>query len=143
MKARYKYLLILLLPFVVMIIINESCRPFLNGKPHVYLGALAMNSAEVDLDKCSWVCHNFTASHCIKHHRKMIKSGFPFYKELNIFYEGIINFNSRKKNGQKVSDPKFYSAMNLIFLVLLWPLIIFLLLINFLRLRKKSKAMSL
>lgn len=143
MKSVIKYLFILSIPFVIMIIVNESCRGDLKENPHNYLGVTTINSGVFSDNQCTWACHNSTTSHCKKKHTNVIKSGFPFYEEINVFYEGIINFNSRKKNGQKVSDPKFYSTMNLIFLVLLWPLIMFLLLFNFLRLRKKSKAISL
>ncbi|MDG1780688.1 MAG: hypothetical protein P8H59_07040 [Flavobacteriales bacterium] len=142
MKQITKYILILLIPFTIMIIVNELYRPFIKEKPWRYLGVDAMNSAIYDSNKCSWACHNSTSNHCIKNHVKIIKPRFPYYNQINDFYWGIINFNSKKTNGKKVSDPKFYAAMNLIFLVILWPLFMYFLLINYLRLRKKIRILE-
>jgi hypothetical protein len=137
MKQITRNSLIFLLPFALMILVNESYRPFIKEKPWVYLDVTSMNSAIYDLNKCTWACHNSTTHHCIKNHIKIIKPGFPFYNQINEFYFGIINFNSKKINGKKVSDIKYYAAMNLIFLVVLWPLSMYLLLLNYLRLRRK------
>ncbi len=122
-----------------MIIINESYRFNIMEKNWTYAGVKTMNSAVYDLNKCSWACHNSTTNHCLKNHIKIIKPGFPLYKQINDFYWGIINFNSKKTNGKKVSNPKFYATMNLIFLVVLWPLLMFYLLINYLKLRRRVK----
>ena len=143
MKQIIKYILILLIPFITMIMVNELNRPFIKEKPWTYLGVDAMNSAIYDLDKCSWACHNSsTSNHCIKNHVKIIKPGFPYYKQINDFYWGIINFSSKTTNEKKVSDPKFYAAMNLIFLVILWPLFMYFLLLNYLRYRKKIRILK-
>ena len=139
MKQVRKNILILLMPFSLLIIVNESYRPFIKDKSWEYSGISAMNSAAYDLNKCTWACHNSTTNHCLKKHVKIIKPGFPYYNQINDFYWGIINFNSKKINGKKVSDPKFYAAMNLIFLVLLWPLSMYFLFINYLRLQRKLK----
>ena len=101
-----------------------------------------MIPAIYDLNKCSWACHNSTSNHCIKNHVKIIKPGFPYYKQINDFYWAIINFNSKTTNGKKVSDSKYYAAMNVIFLVILWPLFMYSLLINYLRLRKKIRILE-
>lgn len=143
MKQIIRYLLILLIPFIIMILVNESYRNFIKEKPWSYLGITTMNSIAYDLNKCSWACHNSTTNHCLKNHIKIIKPGFPLYKQINNFYWGIINFNSKKTNGKKVSDPKFYAGMNLIFLVVLWPVLMCLLLVNYLRIQKKIKKIKL
>lgn len=135
-----KYVLILLAPFAIMAVINESCRPFIKEKPFIFLDISAMNSVKYDTDKCSWACHNSTTNHCLQHHVEVIKPGFPFYKQINDFYWGLINFNSRTKDDKKVSDLKFYAAMNLTFLVVIWPLIMYLLLINYLRLKRRIRT---
>lgn len=143
MTNKLKFLLLLLSPFILMVMVNETCRPFIKDKPFQYLNIHAINSVNYDNEKCTWACHNSTTNHCLKKHTKIIKQGFPFYKQINNLYWGIINFNSQKVKGKKVSNPKYYAAMNIIFLVVIWPLSIFLLLANFLRLRTKSKKQHL
>ena len=140
MKHNFKYILILLSPFVLMVIVNETCRVFIKDKPFKYANITAMNSVNYDGEKCTWACHNSTTNHCMKKHNKIIKKGFPFYTQINSFYWRIINFNSKKVNGKKVSSPRYYAAMNIISLVILWPLSMFLLLVNYLKLRAKFNS---
>ena len=142
MPRSISNLLILLSPFILMVCVNEYSRSNLNEEGYYYHGVSGMNSGKVDRQNCTWYCHNATTAHCIKLHRKLIQPGFPFYKQIDKLYWGIIDFNSEKVNGVKVSAPKYYGAMNLIFLVCLWPLSMYLLLLNFLRLRRKIKALK-
>ena len=132
---------LLLLPFLIMVVVNEISRTFVKEKPWEYKGIHTINSLVYDNNKCTWACHNSTTNHCLKKHTNIIKPGFPFFESINEFYWGIINFNSKKINGKKVSDPRYYAAMNIIFLVLLWPLTMYCLLINYLRLRKKQRLL--
>lgn len=76
-----------------MIIVNELYRPFIKEKPWTYLGFDAMNSGIYDLNKCSWACHNSTLNHCIKNHIKIIKPGFPYYKQIKILHPLLVNSN--------------------------------------------------
>lgn len=136
------YLLILIAPFLLMVIVNESCRAFKNNdnQNFTYNGVTAMNSALKKTNECTWACHNSTKGFCMKKHRKYIKEGFPLYAEINSFYFGIIDFNHQKVNGKKVRNPEYYVFMNVILLVFLWPLIIYLMIINSLRLIMKLKT---
>ncbi|GLR15893.1 hypothetical protein GCM10007940_05080 [Portibacter lacus] len=125
-----------------MVIINETSRLFIKDKPFKYQRIIAMNSGNYDSEICTWACHNSTTNHCIPKHTRIIKEGFPFYDQINDFYWGIINFNSKKVKGKKVSNPRYYAAMNIVFLVVLWPLAMFFLLVNYLKLRAKFKTLS-
>lgn len=54
MKLRYK-LLLLLLPFLLMVLVNESMRFFSpDENPYVYKGFQGLNSGEITKTKCTW-----------------------------------------------------------------------------------------
>tara|TARA_Y100001933_G_C18939819_1_gene539039 strand:+ start:712 stop:1143 length:432 start_codon:yes stop_codon:yes gene_type:complete len=142
MKHIIKNIIILLLPFTLMILVNELCRPLVKEKPYEYKFITAINSKNEDLNKCTWACHNIS-NHCTKNHvRRIINPNFPFFEEIDCFYKGIINFNNINTSKIKISQSESYAAMNLIFLVLLWPLLMYFLLLNYLRLRKKIKKLK-
>jgi len=142
MAKKIKHLCILLAPFILMVIINETSRVFIKDKPFKYQRIVAMNSGNFDNEICTWACHNYTTNHCITKHTRTIREGFPFHSQIDDFYWGIINFNSKKVNGKKVSNPRYYAAMNLVFLVVLWPLSMFFLFVNYLKLRAKFKTLN-
>jgi len=122
-----------------MVVVNEIYRIKIKHEPFQYNGIKAINSANYDSQRCTWACHNSTTNHCLKKHTNVIVDGFPMHESIDKFYWAIINFNSQKVNGKKVSNPRYYAAMNIIFLVVLWPLIMFFLLVNYIRLKTKFK----
>jgi hypothetical protein len=119
MKKLFIYTLLFLAPFLFVVLVNESTKPNdifvvklnLTGKPKV----AAYNSGSFLPNKCSWDCHN----HGCKHNEKnKINVGF-----VSTIYNSIISFNNLpSKNGV---DGLNYQFMNIIFLVVLWPLVLF------------------
>lgn len=111
MKKNLRNILILLFPFLLMITTNEIVRPTLKEKPYSGLGTAAMNSADRNKDKCTWICHNDT-NFCKEHHVKFLK---PFYWLTDIMYFGVITL--LKLTGS-------YALANIFFLVVLIPMFI-------------------
>lgn len=111
------YLILLCLPFFIIILVNESPRA--KPKPYLERGSETINDAMKDAYHCNWYCHNHT-DFCIKTHNKWIKGDFYFFT--NHIYQSIIDFLSSVKGA--------YAAMNVAFLVVGLPLLIWLLLIN-------------
>ncbi|MDT8415922.1 MAG: hypothetical protein RQ735_11170, partial [Flavobacteriaceae bacterium] len=72
MKKYIRNLSILILPFLLMIMVNEVIRPTIKEKPFSSHGITAMNSAVKVTEKCSWICHNNT-TYCKKNHVKYLK----------------------------------------------------------------------
>ena len=97
--------------------INELVRPTIEEKPYERQGIVAMNSAIKTPLKCSWICHNDT-DYCKENHVKILNNYFEYTDPI---YFGIIH--SLKSVGN-------YSLANIIFLVILIPLIMYLLLIK-------------
>ena len=102
---------ILVLPFFLMIVVNEIIRPTITGKPYTKYGISAINSVDKTPEKCTWICHNNT-TYCKTHHVKYLKSYFQFTDKM---YFGIIHL--LKKTGN-------YRLANIIFLVILFPFLI-------------------
>lgn len=100
-----------------MIVVNEFVR--FNTKEIGYKkqGITAINSAKKSKDRCSWVCHN-DSDYCTANHVKFAK---PYFKIIDPLYFGIIH--SLKATGN-------YGLANLIFLVILIPLIMYFLLVK-------------
>ena len=117
MKKRILYLLILVLPFLGMIMVNEFVRPNIKEKGYKKQGITAINSAKRIKEKCSWICHNDTG-YCKENHVKFAK---PYFDKIDPIYFGIIH--SLKATGD-------YGLANVIFLVILIPLIMYFLLVK-------------
>lgn len=107
----------MVLPFLMMVIVNELVRPSLKEKPYSSHGVTAMNSAKVDKGKCSWNCHNDT-NYCKQNHVKLLKDYFEYTDPV---YFGIIHLLKSTGN---------YGLANIVFLVILFPLIMYILLIK-------------
>jgi hypothetical protein len=126
------YLAVLIAPFLVMLVANEHQRGKIRGKVYEKQGIEAINSVEKTLDCCTWYCHNDT-EYCIKTHNRFIKGTYLTFT--NRIYFGILDFLSSVKGA--------YVAMNILFLVVVIPLLIWILLIcvieNILTLRKLKK----
>lgn len=113
-KKVFLYSLLLISPFVIMIGVNELNRP---EKPYKIIvfgkGLFAYNSADSLKNQCSWYCHSNGCKH-----KNSINNGSLIPQ----IYDDIIAFND-PKNGD------IYKIMNIIFLVVLWPLLMFILLV--------------
>lgn len=129
MKKHTKSVLILLFPFLVMILINESARPFVKDKSYFLQGVKTINSAEYFSNKCSWVCHNNT-KYCKLHHVKYLK---PFYKVTDMFYFGVIAL---------LASTGSYGAANIVFLVFLFPLTILYFIIKSIQMQDEIRKLS-
>ena len=103
-------IILLLLPYLIMILVNESVRPTIKEKPYQINGITAINSNLRTIDKCTWAAHSDT-SYCKEHHVKFLK---PYYGITDRLYFGVISLLHATGN---------YGAANIILLVLLFPLI--------------------
>lgn len=129
MKRFIRNALILLLPFLFMVLINETIRPKIKEKPSVAHGITPINSAEYLPNKCTWICHNET-TYCKTHHVKYLK---PFYTITDVFYFGVIGLLASTGN---------YGAANIIFLVFLFPLTILYFIIKSIDIQKEIQKLS-
>ena len=96
---------------MLMVVINEVVRPTIKEKPYTALGITAINSIEKTKDKCTWICHNNT-NYCKENHVKYLKNNFKY---TDTIYFGAINLLKSTGN---------YGLANIIFLVVLAPLLI-------------------
>lgn len=111
MKNIKRNILILLAPFMLMGLVNESVRS-LNTTHFKSKEFVLLNTTEPIKNKCSWNCHNKTA-YCMEHHIKYIK---PYLKYTNPIYFGAIG--ALRSTGN-------YGLANIVFLVILMPLWMF------------------
>ena len=138
MKKILLYSLILVSPFLLVIFVNETNRPSELYKISFWdQTAIAYNPKSKDLEKCNWDCHNNGCSHrksnCIN------KGEF-----ITGFYQKTLNFNGlhSKENDSKSEQGMLYKSMNIVFLVILWPLFMFALLVVNIELFLKRKRTS-
>ena len=110
MKTKRLYLLILL-PFLGIILINESIKLVKKEKGHFRQGVAAINSSNRNVEQCSWACHDDT-TFCKKNHVKWMGNHFDL---IDPIYFGII---------QQLKATGNYGLANIIFLVILIPLFI-------------------
>ena len=117
MKKRLLYLMILVLPFLIMVTVNEFVRLRTVENGFQKQGITAINSANADQNKCTWHCHNNT-NFCKSNHVKLLNNYFAY---TDLMYFGVIN--SLKKTGD-------YGLANILFLVVLIPALLYFLLIQ-------------
>lgn len=129
MKRFIRNALILLLPLLFMVLINEAVRPNIKEQPYTDHGITAVNSATYLPKKCTWICHNNT-TYCKTHHVKYLK---PFYSITDLFYFGVIGILASTGN---------YGAANIIFLVFLFPLTILYFIIKSLNIQDEIRRLS-
>lgn len=111
------FLLILPFPFLVMMAVNEYVRLYsVKSVKHIN-EVTAINSSNRLITKCSWACHNDT-EYCKKNH---VKFASTYFHKIDPIYFGIIQ--SLKSTGN-------YGVANIIFLVILIPLVLFFLLVK-------------
>jgi hypothetical protein len=113
-----------------MVIVNESIRPSLKDKPFQLRGVKAMNSDKPLIDKCTWYCYIETTSHCKKYHTSFTR---PYFKYIDPLYFGIIK--SMHAGGN-------YQIMNVVFLVVLIPLLMLYLLVKSIKMHYRIKALK-
>lgn len=111
MKRLIRNIAILISPFLLMIIVNEIVRPSIKERQYSTSGISTMNSVARITDKCTWVCHNDT-SYCMENHVKYLET---YSNYTNILYFGVIGMLQMTGN---------YGLANIIFLVVLVPLLI-------------------
>ena len=129
MKKQILYLSIVLVPFLMIIMTNEFVRLHIDNTGSKYQGATTINSSQKLKGKCSWACHNNT-TYCKVTHVKFTQ---PYFDKIDPIYFGIIN--SLKSTGD-------YGLANIIFLVILFPLIIFFLLTKSLRMEAEIRRIK-
>ena len=111
MKKTIIFLTLLSVPYLFMIIVNESINPKTENQSRVVYGYKTMNSSKRLKEKCTWACHNDT-SYCKTNHVKTLK---PYYEYTDPIYFGIINLLHSTGN---------YGLANILFLVILIPFMI-------------------
>ena len=129
MQKRIRNLLLLLAPFLIMILINESIRPTIKEKPFKVKGVEAINSNIISKNKCSWNCYIDT-DYCKKHHVKTLSNYFDY---IDPIYFGII---------KSLHSTGSYGLANVFFLVLLLPFLMFFLLIKILALQSQINSLK-
>ncbi len=129
MKRWIRNLILLIIPFLVMVLVNEFTRPRIKENRHNKQGISAINSATKTTTKCSWICHNDT-NYCKENHVKILGNYFQYTDPV---YFGIIK--SLKSTGN-------YGLANIVFLVILFPLFMYFLLIKSLDLQREIKALK-
>lgn len=114
MKKIFRNLGILIFPFIILIAVNEIIR---NNKTeqnstHFLNGIKTINSKKILNDNCTWICYYQTTRVCKKNHVKHLTK---YYKFTDGIYFGIINALHKTGN---------YKLANIIFLVIIFPLLI-------------------
>lgn len=123
-SIKWKFFLALI-PFLIMVLVNEGVR-LSQSERFEYFDVPVLNSTEVHQETCTWNCHNNT-TYCKKHHVKFAKGHFGW---IDPIYFGII---------QLLMSTGSYGLANLVFLVVLWPLLMYWLFLRALRNRQLLK----
>ena len=128
MKHFIFYSLILATPFLCLFMVNEASRsePY---KVSVFGTKVpALNPQQKDAKRCTWDCHTHGCSH---RENNCINIGI-----INYLYQNIITSLKLKEGGD------VYKQMNVLFLVIIWPLVMFGLLVANVELyfKRKKKA---
>jgi len=120
-----------------MVLVNENTRPKIKGAGYTKITTIpntdyksintAMNPELKNHDGCSWRCHRVPCK------PQLLKSVESYIAPI---YSGIISF--LYKGGSFAS----YGIANILFLVLLWPLVMFYLLIKSLDMQQEIKNLK-
>lgn len=129
MKKRFRNLLILGTPFLIMILVNEMVRPTLQKKPFLIKGVHAMNSNAISKKQCSWNCY-LNTQYCKNNHVKTLSNHFDY---IDPIYFGIIN--SLHSTGN-------YGMANVFILVILLPFSMFFFLIKILDMQNQINRLK-
>ena len=126
-KRLLLYLLPLLLAFPMVIAVNEYARGTISESRRG-TEAMKMNTTAASPEACTWNCYNDTA-YCKRHHVKLAGGYFAIIDPL---YFGMISALLM------VGD---YAAANVLFLVILWPLLLSYLLVKSLLIQLQLKKL--
>jgi len=121
-----KYIIPLILPFLIMVVVNEYSRPSLQGYHNSKYDVSGMNPNKPNPHKCTWTGF-FDTGYCKRNHVKYLNN---YYTWIDPIYFGMINALHNTGN---------YAAGNLFFLVFLWPAIMYFLLVRIMQLKQKLK----
>ena len=129
MKRVLLYSAVAIVPFLIVILVNESTKK----EPHLIKMVLpgtstayALNSDDKTPDYCTWDCHNFGCDHW--------KSNKINKGRVKVLYDAILDVN-----GVHEKEDGTYIRMTLLTLVVLWPLFMFALIVGNIELYKKRK----
>jgi len=129
MKPIFRTLILLILPFILMLIVNESFRLSIKEQPYHKYGFATINSSDKISNKCSWNCHNNT-SFCKAHHVKFLNKSFSKTDKL---YFGEIKLLKSTGN---------YGLANIAILVIAIPFMIFYFLIKGISIRNEIQKIK-
>ncbi len=129
MPKTTQKLLLLIFPFLIMILINESVRLTINEKPYKVKGVTAINSKLITKTKCSWHCYIDTG-YCKHYHVKTLTHYFDYIDP--IYFKIIRSMHSTGN----------YQLANVIFLVLLLPLLMFFLWVKIIDLQSQINSLK-
>jgi hypothetical protein len=129
MYKWFRNILVLVSPFLLMVLVNETARYKQKEKGFLFKGNVTMNSAVQKQDKCSWYCHNNT-NYCKVHHVKLLQSYFNFTDPI---YFGMIKFLKSTGN---------YQTANIFIMMIIWPLLMFILFVKSINLYSKIKSIK-
>ncbi|MGB1247243.1 MAG: hypothetical protein ACPG4Z_00050 [Chitinophagales bacterium] len=126
MKKIFRNIIILIAPFLIMFVVNELSQHPKKPDGIIFSGVKTINYDGVVMYECSWHCHQNT-QFCIDNHTHFLQ---PVIDYINPIYFAIIDGLFATGN---------YGLANIVFLVILWPLLMYFLLIKCLNLRSKLK----
>lgn len=129
LKKTVIFIFLICSPYVLMLIANETIRSTTNNQAGVIHGYKTMNISKPVKDKCTWACHNDT-TYCKNNHVKTLK---PYFEYTDPTYFGIINLLHSTGN---------YGVANIVFLVLLIPLLILYFILKAIDLNIKTKRLK-
>ena len=122
-------ILILILPLLLMVLVNEFSRNPEKESPHKSYGMETINSGVRMEEKCTWVCHNETG-YCKSHH---VKFDSGYYQFTDPLYFGMIAGLRAFGN---------YGLANIFLLVLFFPMLLYTLLIKSLHIQDKINQLK-
>ena len=128
MKKLLRNLALLIAPFLVMVLTNELVRPTIEEQGYTRQGVTAINSAIRSTSQCSWNCHNDT-QYCKQHHIRWV----GYEKWIDPIYFGMI---------KRLKSTGDYELANIIFLVILAPLLMYILLVKIFDLTQQIKNLK-
>ena len=129
MKKAIRNTILLLLPFVTILLLNESVRLSTTQSQTKVNGIITINPSQKTKDKCTWACY-YDTGYCKENHVKLLRNYFQY---IDPVYFGVIH--SLKSTGN-------YSLANVIVLVLVIPILIFLLLFKILDFQMEIKVLK-
>ena len=128
MKRFIFYSLILATPFFFLVVVNEASRSEVYYVSIFGTKVPALNPQQKDAKRCTWDCHS---NECLHREKNWINVGI-----INVLFQNIIASLDLKEGGD------VYQQMNVLFLVIIWPLVMFGLLVANVELffKRKKKA---